>query len=72
VTQPLLSVAHCPIKHLAIALILSAVFIPVAFLGDITGQIYRNFALTIAVGVGRKPNQSRPVPDHRRWRALQP
>ena len=36
---------------IAIAFILSAVFIPVAFLGGITGQIYRNFALTIAVAV---------------------
>ena len=33
----------------AIALILSAVFIPVAFLGGISGEIYRQFALTIAV-----------------------
>lgn len=35
----------------AIAFILAAVFIPVAFLGGITGQIYRQFALTIAVSV---------------------
>jgi hydrophobe/amphiphile efflux-1 (HAE1) family protein len=35
----------------AIALILSAVFIPVAFLGGISGEIYRQFALTIAVSV---------------------
>ena len=35
----------------AIALILSAVFIPVAFLGGISGQIYRQFALTIAASV---------------------
>jgi multidrug efflux pump subunit AcrB len=33
----------------AIAFILAAVFIPVAFLGGISGQIYRQFALTIAV-----------------------
>ena len=32
----------------AIALILAAVFIPVAFLGGISGQIFRQFALTIA------------------------
>src|SRR5207244_12687518 len=32
----------------AIACILAAVFIPVAFLGGIAGQIYRQFALTIA------------------------
>jgi hydrophobe/amphiphile efflux-1 (HAE1) family protein len=35
----------------AIALILSAVFVPVAFLGGISGEIYRQFALTIAVSV---------------------
>ena len=35
----------------AIAAILSAVFIPVAFLGGISGQIYRQFALTIATAV---------------------
>lgn len=35
----------------AIACVLSAVFVPVAFLGGISGQIYRQFALTIAVSV---------------------
>src|SRR5450631_3896097 len=35
----------------AIAFILAAVFIPVAFLGGISGQIYRQFAVTIAVSV---------------------
>ena len=35
----------------AIAAILSAVFIPVAFLGGISGQIYKQFALTIATSV---------------------
>ncbi|HXF27961.1 MAG TPA: multidrug efflux RND transporter permease subunit [Bryobacteraceae bacterium] len=35
----------------AIAFILAAVFIPVAFLGGISGQIYRQFALTIACSV---------------------
>src|SRR5215469_4855147 len=35
----------------AIAFILAAVFIPVAFLGGIAGQIYRQFALTIATSV---------------------
>ena len=34
---------------IAIALGLSAVFIPVAFISGITGQFYRQFALTIAV-----------------------
>ncbi|MCB1021466.1 MAG: multidrug efflux RND transporter permease subunit [Acidobacteria bacterium] len=35
----------------AIAFILAAVFVPVAFLGGISGEIYRQFALTIAVSV---------------------
>src|ERR1700741_2065815 len=34
-----------------IALILSAVFIPVAMLGGLTGQMYQQFALTIAISV---------------------
>ncbi len=34
-----------------IALILSAVFIPVAFLGGLTGRLYQQFALTIAMAV---------------------
>ena len=36
---------------IAIALVLSAVFIPVAFIGGITGQLYRQFAVTLAVSV---------------------
>src|ERR1019366_1231014 len=36
---------------LAIACILAAAFIPVAFLGGISGQIYKQFALTIAASV---------------------
>src|SRR5215510_9187696 len=36
---------------IAIAFILTAVFVPVSFLGGITGQLYRNFALTIAAPV---------------------
>src|SRR5258708_17905919 len=35
----------------AIAFILAAVFIPVAFIGGIRGEIYKQFALTIAVSV---------------------
>ena len=35
----------------AIALILCAVFVPVALMGGLTGQLYRQFALTIAVAV---------------------
>src|SRR5438477_2642965 len=33
---------------IAIALVLCAVFVPVAFISGITGQFYRQFALTIA------------------------
>jgi HAE1 family hydrophobic/amphiphilic exporter-1 len=35
----------------AIALILAAVFTPVAFMGGITGRLYQQFALTIAISV---------------------
>ena len=35
----------------AIALILAAVFMPVAFMGGITGRLYQQFALTIAISV---------------------
>ena len=35
----------------AIALILAAVFVPVAFLGGITGRLYQQFAMTIAISV---------------------
>ena len=36
---------------MAIAFILAAVFIPVAFIGGISGEIYKQFALTIAASV---------------------
>jgi len=36
---------------IGIALILSAVFVPVAFIGGLTGQLYQQFALTIALSV---------------------
>src|SRR5438094_2691317 len=36
---------------IAIALSLAAVFIPVAFLGGLTGQLYKQFALTLATSV---------------------
>jgi HAE1 family hydrophobic/amphiphilic exporter-1/multidrug efflux pump len=36
---------------IAIALVLSAVFVPVSFLGGLTGQFYRQFALTLSVSV---------------------
>ncbi|WP_250455942.1 multidrug efflux RND transporter permease subunit [Caballeronia sp. ATUFL_M2_KS44] len=35
----------------AIVLVLCAVFVPVAFLGGITGQMYKQFAITIAISV---------------------
>src|SRR5687768_15085502 len=35
----------------AIGLILSAVFVPVGFMGGITGQLYQQFAITIAISV---------------------
>ena len=37
---------------IAMVLVLCAVFVPVAFLGGLTGQLYRQFAVTIAVSVG--------------------
>jgi HAE1 family hydrophobic/amphiphilic exporter-1/multidrug efflux pump len=36
---------------IAIALVLTAVFVPVAFLGGLTGQFYRQFALTLSIAV---------------------
>jgi multidrug efflux pump len=36
---------------IAIVLVLNAVFIPVAFLGGITGQLYKQFAVTIAISM---------------------
>lgn len=36
---------------IAIVLVLVAVFVPAAFLGGITGQLYRQFAVTIAISV---------------------
>ncbi len=34
-----------------IALVLTAVFVPVAFMGGLTGELYRQFALTLSVSV---------------------
>ena len=42
-----MSVAAGPVT--AIGLVLSAVFVPCAFITGITGQFFRQFALTIAV-----------------------
>ncbi|MCC2681138.1 MAG: Hydrophobe/amphiphile efflux [Nitrosospira multiformis] len=36
---------------IAIVLVLGAVFVPVAFLGGITGELYKQFAITIALSV---------------------
>jgi HAE1 family hydrophobic/amphiphilic exporter-1/multidrug efflux pump len=36
---------------IAIVLVLCAVFVPVGFLGGITGQLYQQFAITIAISV---------------------
>lgn len=36
---------------IAIVLVLCSVFIPVAFLGGMTGQLYKQFAITIAISV---------------------
>lgn len=36
---------------IAIVLVLGAVFVPVAFLGGITGELYKQFAITIAMAV---------------------
>src|SRR5699024_7685281 len=35
----------------AVVLVLAAVFVPVGFLGGMSGQLYRQFAITIAVSV---------------------
>ena len=36
---------------IAIVLVLCAVFVPVAFLGGMTGQLYKQFAITVAISV---------------------
>ncbi len=36
---------------IAIVLVLTAVFMPIAFLGGLTGELYRQFAVTIAISV---------------------
>ena len=44
---------------IAIALVLAAVFIPAAFIPGISGQFFRQFAITIAVGHRRSRPSSR-------------
>ncbi|MDE6438315.1 MAG: multidrug efflux RND transporter permease subunit, partial [Muribaculaceae bacterium] len=41
---------------IAMSLVLCAVFVPVSFLGGITGQLYRQFTVTIAVSVVISPS----------------
>ncbi len=36
---------------IAIVLMLVAVFVPIAFLGGLTGELYRQFAVTISIAV---------------------
>ncbi|MGB8437637.1 MAG: multidrug efflux RND transporter permease subunit [Burkholderiales bacterium] len=36
---------------IAIVLVLAAVFVPIAFLGGLTGELYRQFAVTISIAV---------------------
>jgi HAE1 family hydrophobic/amphiphilic exporter-1 len=48
-TRRALSEVQGPV--VGIALILAAVFVPVAFMGGITGRLYQQFALTIAISV---------------------
>src|SRR5207237_8257871 len=36
---------------IAIVLVLTSVFIPIAFLGGLTGELYRQFAVTISIAV---------------------
>jgi HAE1 family hydrophobic/amphiphilic exporter-1/multidrug efflux pump len=36
---------------IAIVLVLTAVFVPIAFLGGLTGELYRQFAITISIAV---------------------
>ncbi len=43
----------------AIALVLGAVFIPAAFISGISGQFFRQFAITIAAATGDLPASSR-------------
>lgn len=48
-TEQAMSEVAAPV--VAIALVLSSVFVPVAFLGGVTGQLYRQFAVTLSASV---------------------
>ncbi len=64
---------------IATTLVMLAVFVPTAFLGGITGQLYRQFALTIATATTFSALNAltlspalcaillRPTPKHRNW-----
>jgi multidrug efflux pump subunit AcrB len=41
---------------IAIALVLCAVFVPMAFLSGVTGQFYKQFAVTIAISTVISPS----------------
>ena len=45
------SISQVAAAVVAIVLVLCAVFVPVAFLGGIAGQLYRQFAVTVAIAV---------------------
>lgn len=45
------SIAQVSSAVIAIVLVLCAVFVPVAFQGGIAGQLYRQFAITVAIAV---------------------
>ena len=53
---------------IAVALVLAAVFIPTAFISGITGQFFRQFALTIAVSTAISAFNSLTL-EPRSWRA---
>lgn len=55
--EPPLKAAHRAMEEvsgpiIAITLVLASIFVPLAFLGGVTGEFYRQFAVTIAVSVG--------------------
>jgi multidrug efflux pump subunit AcrB len=51
---------------IAIALVLCAVFVPMAFLSGVTGQFYKQFAVTIAISTVISAINSLTL--SRRWR----
>ena len=50
-----------------IALVLSAVFVPTAFIPGITGRLYQQFAVTIAISVLLSAFNAQHVPARHRW-----